>query len=452
MDPDAAAGKSSACGMKSTDHWPLDARHCLRVGSLSDKQVIEASADHFDVLVVQGNLAASAPQGIATWPLDKPIWIDPITYAFAASPAYLRSSSDKTKYKRTYVKLANEFGAPFDGALEQGRALVAADFEDVTASVDRVLGWQERVFAPDEFDVKYGAKPIAPALLTVPFFPLAVSDPAGNTEPDWMALNLQMLREAASLRSADRLAAGFLAELDVFDHPAFDQWLGAYGDVLTETGISHLLWWISDHDEVATSLQRASRMLSSFKTLADRGIYVHQAFGGSLSTFALASGLSSVAHGVNYWESKGWEPIASGGLPTARYFHPGLRERIRVPEAIAAIQDQIATASAFFEHVCGCDVCQDVIGNDPSNFGRFGEVNIRTRKTRGGGVAEFDSPTPEALFLTKRHYLHAKGAEVRLALEPGFSASDRLREDALFWASDLTRTRHLDRWALALAL
>ena len=98
--------------MKSVDRWPADARHCLRVGSLSDKRVIEDSAEHFDVLVVQGNLAGSAPQGLATWPLDKPVWIDPITYAFAANPAYLKSSGKTKGYKRTFLKLAADFGEP----------------------------------------------------------------------------------------------------------------------------------------------------------------------------------------------------------------------------------------------------------------------------------------------------------------------------------------------------
>lgn len=438
--------------MRSAPSWPLTARHCLRVGSLSDKKVIESCQQHFDVLVVQGNLAVSAPQGLATWPLDKPIWIDPITYAFAASPAYLKSSGKKGGYKKTFLKLAQEFGEPFAGALDQGRPLDPADFDDIPASAERVLSWQERVFAPAEEDAKYEAQAISPALLTVPFFPLTVRDASATSPPPWLATNLQMLRGAAQLRDPERLAAGFLAELDVLDHPSFDTWFGEYADVLVELGIRHLWWWISDHDEIQTSLQRAARMLQSFRILREREIYVHQAFGGSLSTFALAKGLATVAHGVNYWESKGWEPIASGGLPTARYFHPPLRERLRVPEAIAIVENRVADAAEFYDQVCPCDVCREVVGDDLARFGAFGAVNIKTRRTRGGGSAEFDSPTAEALYRTKTHYLHAKGLEVQLALQQGFSASDRLQGDAEIWASDLTRTRHLDRWAIALAV
>lgn len=441
--------------MRSAEAWPADAHHCLRVGSLSDKKVVEASEDHFDVLVVQGNLAVSAPQGLATWTLGKELWIDPITYAFAASPAYLRSDGKKGGYKRTFVKLAEAFGPPYSTALlENERRIQPTDFSgiDLGVSISRVIEWQQGIFAPPEEDEKYGATPISPALLTIPFFPLAVQNPTNPDPPDWLDVNLQMIATAAGRFPASRLAAGFLAELDVFDHRNFDAWLNAYADSLEAAGVEHLWWWISDHDEIETSLQRAAKMLSSFRMLADRGINVHQAFGGSLSSLALSHGLTTVAHGVNYWEQKGWEPISTGGLPSARYFHPHLRERLRVPEAIAVVDQTIENVEEFFERVCGCAVCRAVVGDDLSNFGAYGEVNIKTRRTRGGGVAEFDSPTPEALFKTKCHYLHAKGAEVLQALDDSFDAPRALREDAEFWASDLTRTRHLDRWALALDL
>lgn len=440
--------------MKNSETWPAEARHCLRVGSLSDKKVIEASEAYFDVLVVQGNLAISAPQGLATWALEKPIWIDPITYAFTASPAHLRSDGKKGGYKRTFLKLAEAYGAPYSTALENDRKIQPSDFAEVNLedSVARVIDWQANVFEPPEEDEKYGATPISPALLTIPFFPLAVQDITAANPPAWLDTNLSMISEAVQRFPADRLAAGFLAELDVFDHQNFDTWLDTYAETLQQAGIAHLWWWISDHDEVDSSLQRATRLLKSFHSLAERGISVHQAFGGSLSTLALPRGLATVGHGINYWEQKGWEPISTGGLPTARYFHPRLRERLRVPGAIAIVDQTIESVEEFHDQVCGCEICRSVIGNDLGNFGAYGEVNIKTRRTRGGGTAEFDSPTPDALFKTKCHYLHAKGIEVAQALDGAFDAPSALRADAEFWASDLTRTRHLDRWALALDL
>jgi hypothetical protein len=439
--------------MRSATEWPSGVRHCLRVGSLSDKRVIDESADHFDVLVIQGNLAVSASQGLATWPLDKPVWIDPITYAFAASPVHLQSKNKKGErsYKKTFKSLADAFGQPYQAAIAENRRLSPSDFAAGAAeSVERVLAWQEGVFAPLEEDQKYGAEPISPALLTVPFFPLLVSDLSDTAKPSWLDVNLELAGLAASMRDPSRLAVGFLASLDVFDHSRFPIWLEAYADRLSSLGIQHLWWWVSDHDEVTTSLQRATRLIDSIESLSAREIHVHQAFGGSLSSLALLRGLSSVSHGVNYWEQKGWEPIATGGLPSARYFHPGLRERLRVPEAIAVVEHLVEDAPEFYEAVCSCATCRNVVEDDLARFGAFGAVNIKTRRTRGGGTAEFDSPTPEALYRTKMHFLEAKHTEIKAVLTDGFSPSQALRADAEFWASDLTRTGHLERWALAL--
>jgi hypothetical protein len=440
--------------MISTTDWPANTRHCLRVGSLSDKRVIDESADHFDLLVVQGNLAVSASQGLATWPLDKPVWIDPITYAFAASPVYLQSKNKQGQrsYKKTFVSLADAFGQPYRTAIDENRRLSPNDFaEGAVESVERVLAWQEGVFVPLEEDQKYGAEPISPALLTVPFFPLLISD-LSEAKPSWLDVNLELASLASEIRDPSRLAVGFLASLDVFDHDRFEVWLEAYADQLTGLGIQHLWWWISDHDEVATSLQGATRLIKSVERLSARGIQVHQAFGGSLSSLTLLRGLSSVAHGVNYWEQKGWEPIATGGLPSARYYHPGLRERLRVPEAIAVVEHLLTDADGFYNTVCACSTCRTVVSDDLSRFGAFGAVNIKTRRTRGGGTAEFDSPTPEALYRTKMHFLEAKRDEIEKVLSEGFNPSEALRSDTEFWASDLARTGHLERWALALDL
>ena len=441
--------------MRSCSEWPVDARHCLRLGSFSDKAVIDASVDHFDVLVVQGNLAVSAPQGLATWPLDKPIWIDPVTYAFVAAPAYLKSvQGGERRYKKTFLELAERFGSPFSDAVSGDRPVRANDFSDavLAAAVQRVVDWQLEVFAPDEGDLKYGASALEPALLTLPFFPVTLSENGRLVDADWLRVNLNAIRLGADAYEAKRLAAGLLTDLDAFDHPDWQTVVDGYADTLTTSGVEHLWLWISDFDEVNASLARATRFLAAIDEFARRGVHVHQAFGGSFSSHALTRGLATVGHGVNYWESKGWEPIASGGLPSARYFHPQLRERLRVPEAVAIVVELVEDPIAFRDLVCGCEICSQVVVSEVSDFGAFGQVNIRTRRTRGGGVAEFDSPTSDALRLTKTHYLHAKGAEVRGSIAPNFDPVTVLQADAARWTSDRTRTRHLDRWAIAYAV
>jgi hypothetical protein len=446
--------------MKSASGWPAGARHCLRLGSMSDKKVIEDTASSFDVLVIQGNLAVSAPQGLASWSaLDKPFWIDPITYAFAADPAYLRPRKrpgqpppGPGEYKKTFKSLAEAFGEPFTTALSEGRHVGPVDFQDlglVRESAERIIEWQRTILSPPPEDVKYGLPDsLEPVLLTVPFFPLRHTGPSG--EPRALRPNLALLNAATEVADPARLAVAALIEPDLLDDwSSFEPHWRTFVDHVVTSGVKHVWLWISDNDEITMTGVRAVRLLALIESLAEQDLQVHQAFGGSFSSFALSRGLTSVGHGVNYWESKGWQPIASGGLPTARYFHPPLRERLRVPEAIAVVESSVATAEGFHSEVCGCRVCRYVVREDIADFGRYGEVTVKTRRTGSGGTAEFDSPTPEALALTKAHFIEAKGEEIALATSAGFRPAQVLREAAAAHTSDVARTSHLLRWANA---
>lgn len=121
-----------------TGGWPVQARHCLRLGAMNDKAIVESEQDSFDVLVLQANLAVSARKALSSWVgMQKPFWIDPIAYAFAAAPAYLMSEQKlkrgepetQVTYKRTFRDLAEVYGEPFSRVLEERRSLQPEDFD-----------------------------------------------------------------------------------------------------------------------------------------------------------------------------------------------------------------------------------------------------------------------------------------------------------------------------------
>jgi hypothetical protein len=437
--------------------WPAGARHCLRLGAMNDKRLVEAAKDSFDVVVLQANLAISAPQALASWhALDKPFWIDPIAYAFTASPAYLMSEQKvergaektETRYKRTFVKLAAEYGAPFTTVLDQRRPLVPADFENVDLGelVTRMLEWQRQIFRPPAEDAKYGLEPeLEPALLTVPFFPLQAPRP--GERPGWLDVNMKLIEAAlAAVPGRERLALGVLVEADLFD----DWWLfEPLLNVYLDLDIDHIWFWISENEEVDMSLPRAKQLREVVRSAQERGRHLHQAFGGSFSTLLLTEGLASVAHGVNYWEAKGWEPLAGGGLPTARYFYPPLRQRLPVVEVASAFEPLVDTTDDFHRLVCDCRTCREIVQDDVTDFGRFGEVQVRYRRTRWGTQSQFDAPTATALAFTKMHYLLAKGIEVEHTLAETFDVATELDRAIADHESQFISTRHLTTWRRA---
>ena len=72
------------------------------------------------------------------------------------------------------------------------------------------------------------------------------------------------------------------------------------------------------------------------------------------------------------------------------------------------------------------------------------EKRIDVEQVDRGGVRQADQ-LHEAL-------QHEQIVEIDELLADGFDPGATLRADASFWASDLTRTRHLERWAIALAI
>lgn len=441
--------------------WPQDARHCLRIGAMNDKQIVEESQGAFDVLVLQANLAISAFRGLGSWTaLDKPFWIDPITYAFAGSPVHLMSTQKvkrghpetKVAFKRTFASLVDVYGEPFDRVLETEVSLTPEDFAQVDkdAMVRRVMDWQREVLKPPEGDLKYlPASDLEPVLLTVPFFPLQWR--SGADPPAWLELNLELARRAVEIYEPERLAVGLLIETGLFD--ASPEELETVLAHYAELPVKHLWLWLSDNEEIEMTLPRAVRLRRTIATLRDAGKQVHQAFGGSFSTLLLREGLTSVGHGVGYWEHKNWEPLAGGGVPVLRYFFPPLRRRLRFLDADQVIDATgVASASEFITRVCGCDVCRSTLGDELANFAQFGLVEVRRRQDRWGNPIEYDVPLPISLYLSKRHYLEAKAREVAEVLESGFDPNETLgRAIDENRGQEVDDLRHLEDWQRALA-
>jgi hypothetical protein len=443
--------------------WPGDARHCVRLGAMNDKAIVESEQDSFDVIVLQANLAVSARKALSSWvAMRKPFWIDPIAYAFAAAPAYLMSEQKlkrgepetQVDYKRTFRDLASAYGEPFSRVLAERRSLQPADFDPAEDErvVARMLEWQRTVLSPPAEDAKFFEEldtTLEPVLLTVPSLPLQ-PDLEREEEPEWLEVNLRLLAAAAEAYEPSRLAAGLLIEESLFDSEAQ---LQRVCDAYREISAEHIWLWVSDNEEIDMTIPRARRLRELVRDLVAAGKQVHQAFGGSFSTLLLRDGLSSVAHGVAYWEHKSWEPLSGGGLPTLRYFYPPLGQRLRFLDVDALVDALVADTAEFHEEVCGCEVCCETLRGELSNFAAFGAVVVRERRDRSGRVVEYDVPEPSALALSKRHYLRAKAREVARFLAEDFDPQVRLGHQIERHESgqQIVDPGHLKVWRAALS-
>jgi hypothetical protein len=443
--------------------WPEQARHCLRLGAMNDKAIVESEQDSFDVLVLQANLAISARKALSSWVgMQKPFWIDPIAYTFAAAPAYLMSEQKlkrgepemQVTYKRTFRDLAEVYGEPFSRVLEERRSLRPEDFDpqEDQRVVERMLEWQRTVLSPPAEDAKFfedEEMALEPVLLTVPNLPLQ-PDVEREEEPAWLPVNVRLVEAAATIHDPSRLAAGLLIEESLFDSRSQ---LDRVGQAYQAIPADHIWLWVSDNNEIDMTIPRARRLRDLVRSLVESGKQVHQAFGGSFSTLLLRDGLTSVGHGVGYWEHKSWEPLAGGGLPTLRYFYPPLGQRLRFLDVDALVDALVEDTEEFHLEVCDCEVCRETLEGNLGNFAAYGAVVVRERRDRSGRVIEYDVPQPSALTLSKRHYLRAKAREVARFLATDFDPQVRLayQIDRHERGQQIVDPGHLKVWRAALA-
>src|SRR6266700_8263857 len=118
----------------------------LRLGSHSEKQYVIKTFRLFHGVLVGANLLESTPGATVSFALNvigqkRAFAIDPMTYTFGMDLDYIKSETiDRTKGKKTtkfglkksFVKLAEEFGNPVSDAVEKDRPVKPSDFDDDT--------------------------------------------------------------------------------------------------------------------------------------------------------------------------------------------------------------------------------------------------------------------------------------------------------------------------------
>jgi hypothetical protein len=304
------------------------------------------------------------------------------------------------------------------------------------------------VLQPSDADRRYlgDLARLEPVLVTAPFFPLRRA--RSGEDPEWLDVNLRLARETLNQHPAERVAVAVLVEESLFDDPqAFNEIFASYVGL----GAQHLWLWLDDNEEESMTEPRARRLREYVASSVASGVRVHQAFAGSYSALLLSQDLSSIGYGVAYWEHKGWEPLAGGGLPSLRFFYPPLGQRLRFLDADAVNDAVIEDATEFHEKVCDCETCVSTLEGDLANFARYGLVEVRARTDRRGHRIEYDVPIPEALRRSKEHYVRSRGRDARRFSAAGFDAVAHLNEVLeQFAAQQVIDTRYLSVWRNAL--
>jgi len=416
----------------------------LRLGMFGEKQYFTDYRSLYEIVMLNANLVEGFSSGVATfvYSLNKPFIIDPMTHAFGHNPR-------DAVMKKTISDLAARYGALTSEKVGQS-AILPKDLSEeaigelceqtVDFQLSRIIsaleGDEERKYMPN-----FDADRLLPTAVICPYF--FMSD---STWDEWLPRNLALVRgclPSSVYPEIPRLAILCIDGDLLYDGEAMREISEKY----RELAVEGYCVWISDSQEWEFGRGEAKAVVKLVQALCpkdDRLLY--KIYGGYFAALLWSCGASGFSFGPGYGEYRSVVPVG-GGLPQPKYYFPPLHRRLDAAVVQAMLPE---TPQEFYEHVCDCPQCQQVIGNSVDNFDGYMETEERVNK-RGYPYSYAAQVTKER---STKHYLHARDKEVKSI----GSADPELLRNLLNSAFEEYRplfgdagVSHLRAWAQALA-
>ena len=387
-------------------------KHILRYGTNADKKYIDDKLFNFDLLAFNGNMLAYTPDAIASFVMlnffdnpDKGFFIDPITHAFQHNIDKIKSFNKRAEgtVKLSIEKLINLYGEPLGKIiLKDDRSIRPKDF---TSDVKRkfcinVINFQlntiknciEKKGYLDYISADSDIVKLKPKFITPPYFYLTES-----TYELWLDLNIEFIEIVREQYPNQKLFAELVISQDILSsQKMFDDIVEKY----KKASPDGILVWIDNFDEHGAAKSKLHKFMELIQNFYRSKIKVYNLYGGFFS-IALTSykeelgfRLDGVGHGLEYGEYRSVVPVG-GGIPISRYYFYPLHKRLKYVDATEMLEklnilntaDKKAGAEKYYEDICDCLVCKDMINNNIDNFSffentEFYEVTIRGVKQR----------------------------------------------------------------------
>ena len=298
----------------------------LRLGTHAEKEYFEKLGARFDGIIIGANLVESTPGASASLIVkfcgdkqDLEYYVDPMTYAFGT---YVDPSSGETrddldwiksdqrvkgkskpvrKFKRSYRKLAERFGEPFQDAILSSKALtpdVVGDKRTVRRICDAVVSYQLRrireEFEGDQEYADFADEVPQPTAVIAPYFYI---EPSAAGE--WMTVNAALAAEAVRICKDIPVHALVCAPRELLLDATFQQWIS---EIIVATGVKGIWLWFSKFDENTAKRTELTALRNLVGDLGEKGLFILNLHGGFFSLALHSFGLSGISHGVGYGE------------------------------------------------------------------------------------------------------------------------------------------------------
>ena len=438
------------------DHWMMFATFA------EQRHFIYPSPTSYRGAIINGNMAAHAPEALAAFLLEKTgqefkYIIDPLVHAFQHSPTFITDGEGKPK--SSIQKLADEYRSPVAEIV--GRSALqprAFQNKDVLAGfVQRCLQFQSCRLANlmRENDALKYLDPeetnFTPHALVAPYFYMDET-----TYEKWLPVMSKAIELAKDTDKQNRIfGAVVVSQGVILDNDIMQEIARA----LNAAQPDGYLLWVDNLDEQAAGGGELRGLLRLTELLRESGqrevINLHGGYFSVLAAGVLGAGryFTGVTHGPEFGEYRSVVPVG-GGIPISRYYIPKLHARVKYRDAVPIFREKgwLNDAPVFHQNVCDCDECRATLSGNIANFTAFGESVQKLVPRRGGSIVRIDFPTTVARKHCLQHYLQRKAIEYELSAtgsEVGVLADLKAGVDDFADVIGLEGVSHLQLWASA---
>lgn len=381
----------------------------------------------YDGVIINANMVAHAPEGLAAFLLEKtnqkPYIIDPLTHAFQHDPTHITKINDdgSVETKSSIKTLSNNYGNAIKDIVGK-RPLFPRDLtENLNEFVDSCIKFQKThlsslmanrdsnkylLFASDDLT-------LTPYALVAPYFYMTEF-----TAKDWLSVLIKSAQRAKEIEPNYKVFSAIVVSRGVILN---DDLIKDIVSNFNNINIDGFLLWIDGLEEHNASAAELKGLLS----LADglRKDETRELINLHGSYFSILAGggqirnksFSGVAHGPEFGEFRSVVPVG-GGIPIARYYIKSLHNRVKYRDAVKYLLEKnlLESCNIYYRDVCDCTECRRTLNGNPNNFTLFGKSDTKLVK-RNSGYVTMEYPTRETKDRCLKHYLEVKKTEYDFA-------------------------------------
>lgn len=440
---------------------PID--HWMMFGTFAEQRhFVYPAVNTYRGAIINGNMAAYAPDGLAAFLLEKTASllyiVDPLTHAFQHDPDFITGKDGEAK--SSIKALAEIYGEPTQGTVGK-RPILPEDFANdavLREFVRRCLRFQSRQLAAlmtNSDAMKYLEEDEAPVFepyaLVAPYFYMTET-----TYEDWLPVAVRAARHAkAEYPQAKLFASVVLSQGVILDEEVRKTIVRK----LTTEEFSGYLLWVDNLDEQAAGGAELKGLLEVARDLRVGGtrevINLHGGYFSVLAAGVLGGqAMTGVTHGPEFGEFRSVVPVG-GGIPIARYYVPLLHARVRYRDTLRFLtaKEWLDDAATFHRNVCDCAECLETLHGNTANFVEFGKGSAKDVR-RSTGIVRIEYPTTVTKLHCLRHYLQRKAREYQFAAT---ASRDQILDDLRRGQKEFKKVvglegvSHLNLWEKTLA-